>query len=166
MAFRLSCQTRVCEYRNMTDQLEWHEIGERLRQARLAAGYSQEELGQRIGLGRTNIAKCETGVRHLNAVELTRVATALGLPMSYFLTRPPAVLSRRAELVDEQDTNAARDNFRLDAELGVWLRDVRQLMGFGALRPVAPLRYPETVRDAAAARTAALWLRDRLDLAY
>jgi len=166
MAYRLSHEARVCEYRNMTDQLEWHKIGERLRQARLAAGYSQEELGQRIGLGRTNLAKCETGARHLNAVELTRVATALGLPMSYFLTRPPAVLSRRAELVDEQDTNAARDNFHLDAELGVWLRDVRQLMGFGALQPVAPLRYPETVRDAAAARTAALWLRDRLNLAY
>jgi transcriptional regulator with XRE-family HTH domain len=148
----------------MTNPLDWQEIGARLRQARLAAGYSQDKLGQLIGLDRTMVAKCETGTRRLDAVELTRVATALGQPLAYFLSKPPEVLSRRTVLIDEHDTAAARDTFRLETELSVWLRDVRQLMDFGALSPASPMRYPHAVRDSADARDAATWLRRRLNL--
>jgi Zn-dependent peptidase ImmA (M78 family)/transcriptional regulator with XRE-family HTH domain len=148
----------------MTDQLKWQEIGARLRQARLAAGYSQEELGRLIGLEANKIAKTESGVRHLQALELTQLTAVLGVPMSYFLAQPPAVLSHRTELVDEQDTDAARDTFRLETELAAWLRDVRQLMELGTLPRTPPLRFGQPVRDADVARVAASWLRGHLGL--
>ena len=144
----------------MTDQLDWQEIGAQVRRARMAAGLSQEQLGAKIGLDRTMIAKCELGKRKLDALELTRLSAALSLPIMHFLSRPPAVLSRRtAEMVDEVPTNAARDTFRLEAELADWLRDVRLLMELGVLTPRSPVHYPDKVTDAEGARRAARWLR-------
>lgn len=149
----------------MTDQLRWQEIGARLRQARLAAGYSQEQLGRLIDLDGNKVAKTESGVRHLQALELVQLTSVLGVPMSYFLTEPPAVLSHRTELVDEQDTDAARDTFRLETELAAWLRDVRQLMNLGTLAHTPPLRFDRPVCDANDARFAASWLRNSLGFA-
>lgn len=146
----------------MTDALDWQEIGGRVRRARLAAALSQDQLGAKVGLDRTMIAKCEVGKRKLDALELTRLSTALGLPISYFLASQPAVLSRRAEVTDDAPTTAARDTFRLDAELANWLRDVRQLQGHGVLTPRSPVRFPEKVADAAGARRAAAWVREEL----
>jgi len=144
----------------MADRLDWQEIGAQVRRARMAAGLSQEQLGAKVGLDRTMIVKCETGKRKLDALELTRLSTALGLPITHFLSRPPAVLSRRtAELVDESPTNAARDAFRLEAELANWLRDVRQLMELDVLRPRSPVHFPDKVTDTEGARRAARWLR-------
>lgn len=161
---RLPANRKTCEYRNMADQLNWQEIGARLRQARLAMGYTQDELGDHVGLARDKIAKSEAGVRHLTALDLTRLAPVLGVPMSYFLTQPPSVLSRRTELVDEQSTDAARNSFRLDAELTVWLRDIRQLIDCGSLKPRPLLRYYGAVADHETARNAAMWLRDEIGL--
>jgi Zn-dependent peptidase ImmA (M78 family)/DNA-binding XRE family transcriptional regulator len=148
----------------MTDQLDWREIGAQLRRARVAANYSQEQLGRQLGLDRTMIAKCEAGTRKLDALELTRISTTLGLPLAYFLTPPPAVLSRRRELVEENPTSAARDSFRLEAELSTWLHDVRQLMDLGLLAPRAPVRYPRRVEDHECARKAADWIREELGI--
>jgi Zn-dependent peptidase ImmA (M78 family)/DNA-binding XRE family transcriptional regulator len=146
----------------MTDALDWREIGGRLRRARVAAALSQEQLGTEVGLDRTMIAKCEMGKRKLDALELTRLSGALGLPISYFLTSQPAVLSRRAEVADDAPTSAARDTFHLDAELANWLRDVRQLQDLGVLTSRSPTHFPEKVTDAGGARRAAAWVRAEL----
>lgn len=154
----------MCEYRTMTERLDWPEIGAQLRRARVTAGYSQEQLGQLIGLDRTMVAKCEAGTRKLDALELTRVSSALGLPLTHFLSAPPAVLSRRQELVDDTATSAARDSFRLEAELASWLRDVRQLVDLGLLVPRPPVRFAERLDGVEGAREAAVWIRDQLGI--
>jgi transcriptional regulator with XRE-family HTH domain/Zn-dependent peptidase ImmA (M78 family) len=146
----------------MDDRLDWGEIGARLRQARMAAGLSQEQLAQAIGLERTMVVKAEGGGRRLDALELSRIATVLKLPLAHFLTKAPEVLSRRTELVDDTNTDAARSAYLLEAELGSWLRDVRQLVGLGVLAPHKPIRYPGPVANATDARTAANWLRAEL----
>jgi transcriptional regulator with XRE-family HTH domain len=147
----------------MTEQLDWREIGAQLRRARVAAGRSQEQLGRQIGLDRTMIAKCEAGTRKLDALELTRISLALGLPLTYFLSAPPAVLSRRRELADDATaTGAARDDFRLEVELAGWLRDVRQLVELRLLVPRPPVRYPGRLDDVECARRAAVWTREQL----
>ena len=75
--------------------------------------------------------------------------------------RRPRVLSRRTQLVDDTDTDAARQAYRIEATLLAWLRDVRQLVGLGHLRLRLTLAYPSAVRDA----EAALWIRGQLGFA-
>ncbi len=145
----------------MTSDSPWVEIGGRVREARLAAGMSQEELGARIGLDRTMITKIEAGTRRLDALELSRLASVLAMPISYFLHAPPAVVSRRLPLTDEEP-ETTRSTFKLEAVLSSWLRDVRQLIDLGLLEPARPLRYQRPVPDPEAAREAARWVRAEL----
>jgi Zn-dependent peptidase ImmA (M78 family)/transcriptional regulator with XRE-family HTH domain len=142
---------------------EWSDIGQRVREARLAAKLSQDGLGRRIGLDRTMVAKIEAGTRRIDAVELVRLGSCLELPLSYFLYDRPAVLSRRAALLDEEATDAGRESFRLEAALVSWLRDVRQMQALGVLDVEPIVVYPGRVESDMAAREAAVWLRARLD---
>jgi transcriptional regulator with XRE-family HTH domain/Zn-dependent peptidase ImmA (M78 family) len=153
----------MCDYRTMA--ADWENIGRRVREARLAAKLSQDQLGRHLGLDRTMIVKIEAGTRRVDAVELARLGERLGLPLDYFLTEPPAVLSRRSGLMgllEEEVTDAGRGSFRLEAALVSWLDDVRQLSQLGVLDTRAILNYPEKADSEEAARTAAGWLRGRL----
>lgn len=148
------------------DAVEWSDIGERVRECRLAAGLSQDDLAKAVDLERTKIAKIESGDRRVDALELARLSAVLGVPMSHFLHRRPQVLSRRAHLVDDTDTGAARQTYRIEATLLAWLRDVRQLVELGTLRLNPTLAYPDAVPDIDAARDAALWAREALNLGF
>lgn len=66
-------------------------VGERVRQARLSAGLSQDELGERVGLDHTMIAKIEAGRRRVDALELVRLASALDVLIDDLLEPRPAV---------------------------------------------------------------------------
>jgi len=138
---------------------EWVGIGQRVREARLAAKLSQDELGRQIGLDRTMIAKIEAGTRRIDAVELLRLGACLHLPLDHFLYERPAVLSRRSALLEEEATEAGRESFRLEAALVTWLGDVRQLRTLGVLEASPVQRYPKKVESDASARDAAGWLR-------
>lgn len=72
-------------------------LGERIRNARKRADLSQEELGQAAGLERTVVNKIEGGVRKVTALELSDIATAVGVGMSTFFEEPvPAVAAHRS----------------------------------------------------------------------
>ena len=153
----------VCDYRTVVEDSRWTDVGEHLRQARLAAGLSQGELGELVGLDRTMIAKIESGNRRVDAFEITRLASTLRVPMDYLLEPQPRVLSRRTEVIaEDSDTEVARESQRLEVALAAWLRELRLLIGFGQLRPQKLLIYPEPVASPAAARAAALWARTQL----
>jgi transcriptional regulator with XRE-family HTH domain len=153
----------VCDYRTMTEDCGWADVGEQLRQARLAMGMSQAELGGRVGLDRSMIAKIEAGSRRIDALELGRLSATLQTPMHYLLQARPQVLSRRAEaLAEDSDTEVARESQRLEVALVAWLGELRQLIGFGLLRARPPLIYPSPVGTVDAARDAALWARAQL----
>lgn len=84
----------------------WPEVGERVREARLAAGMSQADLGNRVGLERDRVSKIESGERGVNALELFALADALEVHAEHFVTRPPAAMvSRRLDL-DSPDAAA------------------------------------------------------------
>ena len=148
----------------MAARQEWVIIGRRVREARLAARLSQDDLGRRLGLDRTMIAKVEAGTRRLDAVELVRLGDCLGLSLDYFLRERPAVLSRRAGLLEEEATEAGRGSFRMESAVVGWLRDVLQLRTLGVLEPQPAVTYPEKVDSEAAAIKAAGWLRARAGL--
>jgi transcriptional regulator with XRE-family HTH domain len=146
-------------------QRDWAGIGERVQAARVAAGMSQHDLGASIGLDRTMVAKIESGIRRLDALELARLASALRVPMAHFLDTAPPVLSRRSvALTDDTETEAGRESNALDFALEGWIREIRQLIGLGLLATQPVLTYPSAVSSADDARLAARWLRERLDL--
>lgn len=157
--------TQLCDYRTMTKELAWDAIGERVRQARLSLGLSQSDLAQAVGLDRTMIAKIELGKRRLNAIELVRLSSKLGVSLDYLIQPQPRVISHRsAPLTEDTDTTITRQSQRMEIVLTEWLREVRQLVDLGTLSPRECLIYPNRVSSEHDAREAARWLRDRLDL--
>jgi transcriptional regulator with XRE-family HTH domain len=137
----------------------WLDVGQRVRESRVAAGLSQEDLARSAGLERTMIAKIESGKRGMDALELAKFARTLGVPLGHFLARPPEMLSHRAELSDDNASEAGAQSYRLDASLQQWLGDIRQLMTLGVLWAPERRGYPDAVEDHDSAREAALWVR-------
>lgn len=155
----------MCDYRTMGERVEWADVGERLRLTRLAAGLTQEELGARAGLDRTMVVKIESGSRRIDAIELVRLSSALGVPVDFLLQPTSVVLSHRASAVTEDsDTGVARESGRLDLALIAWLHDVQQLAGLGVLKPAPALKAKAAVDSQDAARELALWVRGQLGL--
>ncbi|SCL19220.1 Zn-dependent peptidase ImmA, M78 family [Micromonospora pallida] len=149
----------------MAGELVWSEIGERVRQVRLAMGMTQSDLAQAMSLDRTMIAKVEAGTRRLDAVELIRLSSALRVSMDHLIRPHPEVISRRsAQLTEDTDSAVTRQSHRLEIALVEWLREVRQLIDLGVLRQPALLRYPGEVATEADARQAAAWVRAELGL--
>ena len=57
-------------------------VGHRIRQTRLAKGWSQEELADRAGLHRAYIGQIERAEKVVGIVTLAKIARALGLSLS------------------------------------------------------------------------------------
>lgn len=144
--------------------LDWAEIGERVREARLAMRLSQEQLAQRMDLDRTMISKVEAGSRRLDALELTRLARALDMPIGHFLNAPPRVMSHRTPLAEDTATEAAQASYRIDGVLAEWIREIRLLISLDVLQPEPIKQYPDKVDGVSAAVEAARWLRSELGL--
>ncbi|WP_079151739.1 helix-turn-helix domain-containing protein [Streptomyces sp. RTd22] len=113
----------------------WAEVGERIAEARLAAGLSQGELASRVDLDRTAVVRIEAGERRITALELFRLAEALEVPLAHLVSRPPAPLvSRRSELEENAD-DASRARYRLDARLEEHARYAQWLVHHSFLKP-------------------------------
>jgi transcriptional regulator with XRE-family HTH domain len=70
-----------------------YSVGARLRQARLLAGASQEDLGAAIGVSFQAVQKYENGENRISAGRLAAAAKYLNVPMSFFFqddTEPQA----------------------------------------------------------------------------
>jgi transcriptional regulator with XRE-family HTH domain len=58
-------------------------VGKRLREARLMAGASQQQLAAALGVGARSVQKYESGALRLTAARLAAVVKFLGVPMSF-----------------------------------------------------------------------------------
>ena len=56
-----------------------HYLGEAIKNARKAQNLTQEELGERIGVQRTQISRLEKGTSEITLSTLSRVFKALGI---------------------------------------------------------------------------------------
>lgn len=59
-------------------------VGQRLRQSRVLAGFSQEDLGQRVGLTFQQVQKYEKGLNRIGAGRLYEFARVLEVPLGFF----------------------------------------------------------------------------------
>ncbi|MFE6408131.1 helix-turn-helix domain-containing protein [Streptomyces sp. NPDC057837] len=57
-------------------------IGDRIREARRAAGLSQVQLGERVGLDHKTVHRYETAQRAPTITELLLIADALRVPLA------------------------------------------------------------------------------------
>lgn len=60
------------------------EVGQRIRERRVALGMSQTELGRRAGVKFQQIQKYESGANRVSASRLWAIASALDVPVTYF----------------------------------------------------------------------------------
>jgi transcriptional regulator with XRE-family HTH domain len=60
------------------------EVGQRIRIQRLAAGLSQTELAERIGVTFQQVQKYEKGMNRVGAGRLTKIARVLNVPIGSF----------------------------------------------------------------------------------
>src|SRR5712692_1757117 len=67
------------------------EVGQRIRIQRLAAGLSQTELGERIGVTFQQVQKYEKGANRVGAGRLTKIARVLNIPVSSFFDGREAI---------------------------------------------------------------------------
>lgn len=74
------------------------EVGMRVRLGRVAAGLSQEELGERAGVSRVTVGSIERGYHPASVVAFRRLADALGVEIGELLrvARPRAVATSGA----------------------------------------------------------------------
>jgi transcriptional regulator with XRE-family HTH domain len=58
---------------------------QRVRAARKAAGLSQTEMGERLGMSRAGYGHLESGTNLMTVEDLFRIAAVLGLPVEHLL---------------------------------------------------------------------------------
>jgi len=73
-------------------------LGEKIRIRRTAAGMSQSELGEALGVTFQQIQKYEKGANRVSAVRLEQIAKALNESISYFQTDGHSVSKAGQEL--------------------------------------------------------------------
>lgn len=61
------------------------QLGQNVRQRRLALGLSQEDLAERAELHRTYIGGIERGERNVSLLNLVQLASALEMPLTTLL---------------------------------------------------------------------------------
>lgn len=72
-------------------------FGQRVRELRLARGYSQERLAVLAQLHRTYVGGVERGERNVSLINIWRLANALTVsPGSFFSSLDPQMRTRRA----------------------------------------------------------------------
>ena len=106
----------------------WTEVGGRVASARQQAGFTQRELGERLGLHRSAVARIELGQRQMDALELARLADTLGRSVEWFLTQPPAVIASHRD-----GLSADHSVQQLEDELERVSRDIELLAEVKAL---------------------------------
>jgi len=126
----------------MADEQEWVEVGARIAAGRKARGLSQDDLAGQVGLDRTAITKIETGRRHINSLELVRLAEVLERPLESFVSDPPAsIVSRRAAVAGQRDDangDHAIEDVARDLAVLVSVRALAPTGAAGSLRAIRP----------------------------
>ena len=66
------------------------DIGKKIKELRILKGLTQEELGERVGVGKAQISKIESG-KGLTIKTVTKVLDALGISASVILKNEPKI---------------------------------------------------------------------------
>lgn len=145
----------------MADDQAWIDVGTRIATRRKSRGLSQDDLAAEVGLDRTAITKIESGRRHINSLELVRLADVLERPLEWFVSNPPAsIVSRRTAVAggrDDESSDYAIEDVARDLAI---LLDVRALAPSSIKGSLPPITTGEDGWNAEDAATKARELID------
>lgn len=79
-------------------EIDYSEIGQRIRTARLEKKMSQEELGALIGCSNNHVSHVEVGQTKVSLPMLLRLSLVLDKDFDYFLSDTPYV--RKSKIID------------------------------------------------------------------
>ena len=105
-------------------------IGEKIKSARLAKGYTQEELGNLIGVQKSAVAKYEKGrVVNIKRSVLAKISKVLDIApvelVSDINEKPVEMAERHFEMIMDEDLNEIFEEFRsLDAQKKKIVKDL------------------------------------------
>lgn len=95
-------------------------IGEKIRTARIAKGMTQEELGKKLGVQKSAIAKYESGrVVNIKRTTLKKISDVLEIrPAELIFTEeieaaPVKTAERHFEMIMDEDISEIFDDFKL-----------------------------------------------------
>ena len=104
------------------------DIGRKIREARISKGYTQEELGNLIGVQKSAIAKYENGrVVNIKRSTLQKIAEVLNIRPSelIFEKLPTGDVDLHVKIITDSDLmNALSDYYQLSAENQKMIRDL------------------------------------------
>lgn len=96
------------------------DIGKKIREARMAKGMTQVELGELLGVQKSAIAKYESGrVVNIKRSTLKKISDILGIRPSELIfegelqKRPEAIAERHVEMIMDEDLNELFEDFKL-----------------------------------------------------
>lgn len=96
------------------------DIGKKIREARMAKGLTQAELGEILGVQKSAIAKYESGrVVNIKRSTLKKISDILGIRPSELIfegelqQRPATLAERHVEMVMDEDLNEMFEDFKL-----------------------------------------------------
>ena len=67
--------------RELAEELHAYHLGEAIKEARLSKNLTQEQLGERIGVQKSQISRLEKG-RSVSVASMARIFKAMGIPLS------------------------------------------------------------------------------------
>ncbi len=136
---------------DMSTVVTQQELGQRLRQARLACGLTQEAVARRIGLSRPAIAQIEGGNRSVSSLELDRLAYLYGRDMGEFFAEDfgedASVVALFRHQPDLEDAEALRDALNRVLELSRETVNLEELLGVERAAGLLPSYDEEAPRQ-------------------
>ena len=105
-------------------------IGEKIKKARLEKGYTQEELGNLLGVQKSAVAKYEKGrVVNIKRSVLAKISQVLDIPpvelVSDIQKKPVEMAERHFEMIMDEDINEIFEEFKtLDAKKKKLVKDL------------------------------------------
>lgn len=130
------------------------EIPESIKHARAAKGFTQRQLGERVGLPQSHISKIESGAVDLQLSSLIEIARALDLELKLVPRKTlPAIESVVRSQRERHDTSRALTTIAETSRFAERIREnfpsVTQVNEFQkALNNIEPAYFdPETLRD-------------------
>lgn len=125
--------------------LDSQAMGERIAGARTRASLTQAELASAISLDRSALTKIENGSRRVSALELARIADALGERIEWFVTTTPAAIVSHRSLREPGAASPTID--RLVEQITRNVEFVAEQGGWPSSPVSEPLAKPTTMAD-------------------
>lgn len=116
-------------------------LGERLRQARDLAGFSQGEAAQKLGVTSAALSQYEGGKRRMEVLMLDRIASLYGVPVTYFFTAINNSEMQEAGASWETDLRIMARSLSPDGKAGI-SRLIQQIYQLEELYQVTETQFP------------------------